>query len=528
MSKLSIVMSAAVEAGMRVSTANFAEQVIRQLGEEGMLTCEPSEALELFDFKSSFTVSKRSVAAKKVRAKQAAAASKVSGTAKPETLLPFCGVIVEDWCKGVRFNHGLHTQCTNASKGERYCKTCTKSASASASGKPAYGDIGDRALQGVDYRDPKGKRTLPFANVAEKLSLSIEAAKEAAAKMGWSIPGPQLVKRKVQRGRPAKSAAASDTSSDNGSKKSVKVKRSKKATVALKSQKDLIAKLVASAATEVLAPVAAASKESEVEKKESEAEKEEAKQAKIAAKVAKLAEKEAAKAAKLAEKAAKLAEKEAAKQAKEDAKAAKVAEKEAAKQAKVDAKAAELAEKEAAKAVELAEKEAAKATKLAEKEAAKATKLAEKEAAKVAKLAAKAGEKEAKAIEKWVTKLQELGVTFEEGRTSEQLKVLYATEKKEKKAEEKAASKKAASDDVLETMAAVSAELEAESVETEGGEEEEEELNLTPDMIVEINGVKFFKVGRYAGYDNFLFTLEGEMFGIWDQSTGEITEVEEE
>ena len=543
MSKLSIVMSAAVEAGMRASTANFAEAVIRQLGEEGVLTCGVDKALGLFDFESSFTVSKRSVAAKKVRAKQAAAASKVAGTAKPETLLPFCGVIVEDWCKGVRFNHGLHTQCTNASKGERYCKTCTKSATSSASGKPTYGDIDDRATEGVDYRDPKGKRTLPFANVAEKLSLSIEAAKEAATKMGWSIPGPQLVKRKVQRGRPAKSAAASDTSSNASSKKSVKVKRSKKAKVAVKSQKDLIATLVASAATEVLAPAAATSQPSE-------AEKEAAKQAKIDAKAAKLAEKEAAKqakedakAAKLAEKAAKLAEKEAAKQAKEDAKAAKLAEKEAAKQAKVDAKAAELAEKEAAKAAKLAEKEAAKATKLAEKEAAKATKLAEKEAEKAAKVQTKVDGIVEEVLS--YVELNKLNAADEEalrtrvkevdehcagslttGVTMKGMKDILKEQKKLQRAMVKKAATAAASADVLATMDAVSAELEAEAVESEG--EEEEELNLTQDMIVEINGAKFFKVDHYAGYDNFLFTLEGEMFGIWDPTTGEITEVEEE
>ena len=544
MSKLSIVMSAAVEAGMRVSTANFAEAVIRQLGEEGVLTCGVDKALGLFDFESSFTVSKRSVAAKKVRAKQAAASSKAAGTAKPETLLPFCGVIVEDWCKGVRFNHGLHTQCTNASKGERYCKTCTKSATSSASGKPTYGDIDDRATEGVDYRDPKGKRTLPFANVAEKLSLSIEAAKEAATKMGWSIPGPQLVKRKVQRGRPAKSAAASDTSSNASSKKSVKVKRSKKAKVAVKSQKDLIATLVASAATEVLAPAAATSKPSK-------AEKEAAKQAKIDAKAAKLAEKEAAKAAKLAEKeavkaaklaekeaakAAKLAEKEAAKAAKLAEKAAKLAEKEAAKQAKVDAKAAELAEKEAAKATKLAEKEAAKATKLAEKEAVK-------QAAKVAKIQTKCDAVEteiltyielnklsaddAKSLRTDLAAAQEHDSAYLlDGVTMGELKRILKSQKKLQRSMAKKMAKKAASDDVLATMDAVSAELEAEAVETE--EEEEEELNLTPEMIVEINGVKFFKVDHYAGYDNFLFTLEGEMFGIWDPTTGEITEVEEE
>ena len=571
---------------MRTSTANFAEAVIRQLGEEGVLTCGVDKALGLFDFESSFTVSKRSAAAKKVRAKQASKAAPKAGTAKPETLLPFCGVVVEDWCKGVRFNHGLHTQCTNAPKGERYCKTCTKSATASASGKPAYGDIEDRASKGVDYRDPKGKRTLPFANVAEKLSLSIDAAKEAATKMGWAIPGPQLVKRKVQRGRPAKSAAASDTSSASSSKKSVKVKRGKK--VAVKSQKDLIATLVASAATEVLASPKLskaekeAAKQAKIDAKAAKlAEKEAAKQAKIDAKAAKLAEKEAAKQAKIDAKAAKLAEKEAAKQAKIDAKAAKLAEKEAAKQAQEDAKAAKLAEKEAAKqakiaekeaakAAKLAEKEAAKAAKFAEKEAAKAAKLAEKEAAKAAKLAEKEAAKQAKIAEKAAAKLEAKAakvqtnvdaivveilsyVTLNKlnaadeaalrkrvkevdehctgslttGVTMKEMKDILKEQKKLQRAVAKKAVAAEASADVMATMDAVTAELEAEGVETEG-EEEEEELNLTQDMIVEIDGTKFYKVDHYAGYDNFLFTLEGEMFGIWDESTGEITEVEEE
>ena len=29
----------------------------------------------------------------------------------PSIPLPFCGVVNEDWCHGVRLNHGLHTQC---------------------------------------------------------------------------------------------------------------------------------------------------------------------------------------------------------------------------------------------------------------------------------------------------------------------------------------------------------------------------------------------------------------------------------
>ena len=535
-------MSAAVEAGMRTSAVQFAEDVIRQLGAEGVLNCGVEKALEMFDFDTVKTVSKRSVAAKKVRAKQAKAAKAAapSKTAKPEMILPFCGEIVADWCKGVRFNHGLHTQCTNAMADGRYCKTCTKSAGNSASSKPTYGDIEDRAQLGLEYRDPKGKQTVPYANIAEKNGLDIEAAKAAAVKMGWTIPEEQLVKRIMQRGRPTKSAAVSDTSSEGSSKLSIKVKRGRKPKVVkLATQQDLIAKLVSEAAADavsVASSTSATSATSANSKKEAAkaaklAEKEAAKAAKLAekeaAKAAKLAEKEAAKAAKLAEKeaakAAKLAEKEAAKAAKlaekEAAKAAKLAEKEAKAQAKADAKAA----KEAEKLAKLAEKEAAKAAKLAEKEA--------KEAEKLAKAQAKV-DKETAAVADLTAKIMALNpnFVFKAEDSSKELRAALKEQKLKVKAvkeAEKLAKQEADESDAMATMAAVSAELEEDDVETEGDEEEdEEEFNLTSDMITEIDGGKFFLAPHYAGYDNFLFTLEGEMFGIYDPETGAIQEVE--
>ena len=293
-------------------------------------------------------------------------------------VLPFCGVVEASWCQAVRKNHGLYTQCTKSKKdGSDYCSTCLKQAENSSTDKPPYGDIRDRASVGLEYRDPKGNRTVPYANVAKKLNLDLEKAKEVAGSMGWSIPEEQFVERKVRRGRP-KSAAVSDSESEGEPKKAKKRGRPKKAKIEKKSsQDDLIAKLVAEASEELLSgnesDTSSASTKSKAELK---AEKKAAKQAeKEAAKAAKQAEKEAAKAAKQAEK--------------EAAKAAKQAEKEA-------AKAAKLAEKEAAKAAKLAEKEAAKAAKLAEKEAAKAAKLAEK--------AAKQAEKESAKAEKEVVK----------------------------------------------------------------------------------------------------------------------------
>jgi len=427
---------------MRESGVSFARAVLSELDSAGVLNCSLESALKLFDFESVKVSTKRSVAAKAKRAKELMSKpkkAKLSRTAKPGMILPFCGTVVSDWCCAVRLNHGLHTQCTNAriADGE-YCKTCTKAAGNSATSKPPYGDIRERAEAGLNYRDPKGRQTLPYANVAAKLKLDLTKAHEAAKACGWEIPAEHLVKRAVKRGRPGKSAAVSDTDSD-ASTASKKLKKTLKIKKTAKKQSDLIAKLVAEAGEQLLSEsdgesvsstsTASSQKSSKKAEKVSSLKSEilalcekhslgspldavsEMKtlkalraQLSIVKKAAKTAEKEAAKAAKLAEKeaakAAKLAEKEA-------AKAAKLAEKEA-------AKAAKLAEKEAAKAAKLAEKEAAKAAKLAEAEAAKATKIAEKEAAKAAKLAEKEAAKEEKQRQKLVKQLAKLGVDHTE------------------------------------------------------------------------------------------------------------------
>ena len=79
---------------------------------------------------------------------------------KPSIPLPFCGVINEDTCHGIRVNHGLHTQCTNAKheplSGSHcsYCKTCNKQAVANDTGEPNAGDIHSRGsgiIAGVDF-----------------------------------------------------------------------------------------------------------------------------------------------------------------------------------------------------------------------------------------------------------------------------------------------------------------------------------------------------------------------------------------
>ncbi len=464
MSSISTTMTAAVERGMRLASVEFALDVIGQLSSEGVLTCSLEDAVKMFDFDSVTVVSSRSKASKKRESsKSVKKASKSKITAKPTVILPFCGEIQGDWCKGVKFNHGLHTQCTNGPSGEdTYCKTCRKHADNSATGKPPYGDINDRAEFNVDYRDPKGKLTLPFANVVEKLSINLETANVAAATLGWTIPAEQLVKRSSKRGRPAKSAAVSDSDSDTEETPKKKRGRPSKAKVAAPTQEDQIAQLVAEAyaETKTTKPVI---KKVKVKKLKLTAEQKE--QAKIAKKEAadkiKAEKKEAADKLKAEKAAAILAKKEAALKVKEEKLVAKVLEKEA-----KDAAAAKLkAEK---KAIALKARQEKAAAKKAERDAAK---LRKKEA---------------------------------------------ADKLKDEKAEENVVVEELEEEVILEDSEI--AELEVDS----SDDEEEGETELSETMTV--GGVEYF-FSEMDG-QTILFSKTGEPVGLYDAETDTVQECE--
>lgn len=140
--------------------------------------------------------------------------SDVSSGAKPDIMLPFCGVVCDTWCLGIRKNYGLYSQCSNARTSEgKYCKTCAKNAAASPTGKPQFGDIYDRlAVPLMEFRDPSSNvRVLPLINVIEKhiapktrqTVAEVRAEMEAeVAKMGWTIPEENWVLYVAKRGAP--------------------------------------------------------------------------------------------------------------------------------------------------------------------------------------------------------------------------------------------------------------------------------------------------------------------------------------
>jgi len=370
MSSISTTMTAAVERGMRSASVEFASEVIQQLFSEGALNCSLEEAMGMFDFDAVKVVSSRSKASKKRESGKSKSPKSVKTkiTAKPTVTLPFCGSIQTDWCNGVKFNHGLHTQCTNGPSGDdAYCKTCRKHADNSATGKPPYGDINDRAKFNVDYRDPKGKLTVPYANVVAKLNINLETAEAAAATLGWSIPAEQLVKRVSKRGRPSKSAAVSDSESEGEVTEKKKRGRPSKAKVAAPTQEDQIAQLVAEAYAETKTVNKKVKKLKVKKPKLSAEQKEQAKAEKKEAALAAKAEKKAAADLIKAEKKEaadklKAEKKEAADKLKAEKKAAAElikAEKKAVAEAKAEKKALALKARQEKAAAKKAEREAA-------------------------------------------------------------------------------------------------------------------------------------------------------------------------
>ena len=540
-----IISSRPLEVALIAACSSYAGEVVSWLEGKQYLTVPAEEVIaELSKLPSPSIVSARSAAMKKVRASRKTAEIPMEkGRNKPEMLLPFCGVIEESWCMGIRFNHGLHTQCTNAPTDGKYCKTCAKSAKNSASGKPTYGDIQDRLVgELLEFRDPKGKQTTCYANVAKKLGLDIERAQVEAAKFGWTIPENQLEVIAPKRGRPASKKPKVVKPKGKRGRPAKKVSESK--TNSLDAQ---IAQLVAEAAEDVLGEQKSAKKivrKTAAEKEAEKAAKKEAKEAeKLAKKKAKEAEKLAKKQVKEAEKLAKKKAKEAEKAAKKKAKEAEKAAKKAAKEAKKAAKKAEPSKTELKK--KQLQKEAKDIGCEIADEQLKTLKIGE------IRQMIKAHKKSVKEAKKKAPKKVTHTLMGECTIKSVTLDVLnggsaMAVEKAEKVAEEteqnegfylvnyppyriSATSKpKTTEEKVDDAIGELDEELTVDSSDEEVEEaEEDDELQIDPETTpkVTIDGVDYYKVTAY-GTEGLLFSMEGDLIGAHNEEDNTIMEVE--
>ena len=162
------------------------------------------------------------------------------------SVLPWCGVVIEECCKGLKLNNGLHTQCNRMRGSSDYCVSCVKLMEKNGGSLP-YGSVDDRLKCDIlDYVDPKGKETIPFANVMKKLNISKEEAIKEAEKLGWTIPECHFEEKKGKRGRPKKDTSAEDTASEcsDGEKKKRGRPKKNKEVVSNNAGEDLIASLL--------------------------------------------------------------------------------------------------------------------------------------------------------------------------------------------------------------------------------------------------------------------------------------------
>lgn len=174
---------------------------------------------------------------------------KTTAPKKASIPLPWCGKVFEENCCGIRVNHGLHTQCSNARHGgEDYCKTCSKQALSTENKKPKGGDIRDRDL---DHEWKPVSKLVPYANVMEKLGITREQAEAAATELGMTIPEKEFTVVKGQRGRPKKdkSATSSDEEDETKPKRGRGRPKKTKTVLSKSAGDDLIAQLVSQAQT---------------------------------------------------------------------------------------------------------------------------------------------------------------------------------------------------------------------------------------------------------------------------------------
>jgi hypothetical protein len=310
----------------------------------------------------------------------------------PTFMLPYCGVTCETWCKAVKLNSGLMTQCTKTPEMDDYCKTCAKTMDATT-GKPKFGSMHDRNKEG--WTDPSGKSPVRYVTVMSKIKVdgvpvTEEQVKEEVLKMGWTIPETEWMKEDADtkhRGRPKKSKPVTnsgsvgddmianlvlqakledDTSSDETGSDSdpahedeVPAKPKKVKNEPAKQEADKKEKEA----------------KQEADKKEKEAKQEADKKEKEAKQEADKKEKEAKKEADKKEKEAKQEADKKEKEAKQEAdKKEKEAKQEADKKEKEAKKEADKKEKEAKKEADKKEKEAKKEVDKKEKETKKETK----------------------------------------------------------------------------------------------------------------------------------------------------------
>ena len=112
--------------------------------------------------------------------------------------IPYCGIIYDNLCKGIVYNHGLYTQCKKHVSGE-FCNGCQKL---------KYGRIEDRkCFELGKFITNAGKKEINYEDYVKKANLPIDDIKIFMSNNNLLYPFKTVYKneeKKQKRGRPVK------------------------------------------------------------------------------------------------------------------------------------------------------------------------------------------------------------------------------------------------------------------------------------------------------------------------------------
>ena len=118
---------------------------------------------------------------------------------KREIILPYCGKIFAEKCKGIVFNHGLYTQCTEIINDKHeFCKKCVLQ---------KYGRIEDRNnFKLGEFISKKGKKELSYNIFMQKMQYSYDDVTLELKRhdLEYNLIDNSNIKNKKGRGRPRK------------------------------------------------------------------------------------------------------------------------------------------------------------------------------------------------------------------------------------------------------------------------------------------------------------------------------------
>jgi hypothetical protein len=146
-------------------------------------------------------------------------------------ILPFCGVINDECCKGVIYNHGLYTQCIKVTSNE-VCKTCSKL---------KYGRIEERIKSDQsEFVTPDGKKEVPYIKFMAKMNYSIDDVKQELKLLNLSyiLSEFEELPEKKGRGRPKKVQKEESDNEDTDEIEVIKIELNGK--IYFKTSEDII------------------------------------------------------------------------------------------------------------------------------------------------------------------------------------------------------------------------------------------------------------------------------------------------